>query len=149
MALLDHVGFRTRLGTPPDRRHALTCRAKRRRMVDDRHRIVLADDAACFALHRQPASVCGSAKKRAGTLASAGSCGPDELAVRIVVEHLLRRRIDAQGVDAGRARLHLELAVVDAGLEVDEVPCQEGRYGASAATGGRRRTTPASRASGS
>jgi 3-oxoacyl-[acyl-carrier protein] reductase len=46
-------------------------------------------------------------------------------ALRVVMGRLLGRRVDAQRVDARGARLHLHLAPVDAGLEVEELPRQE------------------------
>ena len=50
---------------------------------------------------------------------------PDVTPLWIVVQRLLGRRVDAQGVDAGRARLHLHLAPVDTGLEVQKLTCQK------------------------
>ena len=46
----------------------------------------------------------------------------DEGPLRILVRDLLDRRINPHRVDAGRAALHLELAIVYAGLVVQELP---------------------------
>ena len=43
----------------------------------------------------------------------------------ILVTCLYGRRVDAQRVGAGRARLHLHLAPVDAGLEIEELSRQK------------------------
>ena len=48
----------------------------------------------------------------------------DEVAGGVVVLALFDRVVDADGVDAGGAGLHLALAPVDAGFVVDEQPRQ-------------------------
>ena len=50
---------------------------------------------------------------------------PDVVPFGVVIARLLGRRIDAQRVDACRARLHLHLAPVDAGLEIEELARQK------------------------
>ena len=59
-----------------------------------------------------------------GHLGQLGHPSPNEVPVRVLVQGLLGGRIDAQGVDARGAALHLHLAPVDARFEVGELPRQ-------------------------
>ncbi len=49
----------------------------------------------------------------------------NETALGVLIEELLLRRIDSNRVDSGHTRLHLDLAVVDSGLEVHKMTSQE------------------------
>ena len=42
-----------------------------------------------------------------------------------MLERLLHRIVDTNGIDAGDTGLHLTLAVVNAGFEVEELPRQQ------------------------
>ncbi len=92
-------------------------------LVDQRRRVVAPDHAAGALLH-----VCRQAPRRGqagrGHAAELGHPAADEHALGVVVERLLGGRVDAQRIDAGGAALHLHLAPVDAGLEIQELAGQ-------------------------
>ena len=90
------------------------------RFVLDDRRGVVASDHAAGGLLLQGRRGFRPREVGVGQSFEFGQPPSQEHAHRIVIGHLLARRVDAQRVDAGHAALHLHLRVVDAGLEVQE-----------------------------
>ena len=118
---VGHVaGLGPRLGSVPHNRETSLCLPHRDRVVDERRRVIAADDAAGRLLHvhrHRPRHVdIGRRQTREFRHPAA-----DEYPPRILVDRLLRGVIDPQRIDARGARLHLQLRPVDARFKVEEV----------------------------
>ena len=89
-------------------------------MLDDRRGIVVSDEALATTLQFRR-HLLGPGEPRNGNGVQLRHPSADELAVGILLESLFGGGINAHRIDAARAALHLELAEMDPGLEVQKV----------------------------
>ena len=117
------LGFRPRARSLPHGRKPLPSQRHRSLVVNHRSRIILADGATVAGLHFQGHEM-RLRQPRFGHSGQLGNPAADKHAFRILIERLLRGRVDAQRIDARGPRLHLELAEMNARLEIKKVPPQ-------------------------
>ena len=107
-------------GGAPDRKDLLFGRGDRLAVIDDGQRVGDPHPEQALGLldhiHRVRL---GEAARRDGL--ELGDPAPDEVPVRVLIEGLFGRRVDADCVDPGHAALHLQLVVVNAGLVIEEL----------------------------
>jgi hypothetical protein len=122
VAVLNGVSGAVELRSPSHRPDALPRLPRRLLVIQDRRRIVRAERLAHLGVHPP-----GRVETGVGHRAQLGHPAADEDALGVLIQPLLDRVVDADGVDAGDAGLHLRLRVVDARLVIGEAAGEEQR----------------------
>ena len=121
MLFVNALGFRLHLSSSPGLKHATPGFAVGGLVIDDGVWIIPPEVAARFFLYGFGHLMRFGEVDR-GDFREFREPAPDKNPVGILIDRLLDGRIDADRIDAGHARLHLELAEVNAGFEVEKAP---------------------------